>query len=74
MLYAGDGNVPLVAEQGQSWGAVLLVRYPDREAFSQMVADPEYQENTGLRSRALTEAVFQPATPWGTGDTSRTAP
>jgi hypothetical protein len=44
---------------------VLLVRYPSREAFSRMVADPEYQQVTGLRTRGLTEAVLQATTPWG---------
>ncbi|MGP2437894.1 DUF1330 domain-containing protein [Streptomyces sp. JW3] len=72
LLYAGDGATPLVAEQGQAWDAVLLVRYPSREAFSRMVADPDYRKITPLRSRALTEAVLQPTTPWTrqTGDGS----
>jgi uncharacterized protein (DUF1330 family) len=65
VVYAGEGATPLVAEEGQAWDAVLLVRYPNREAFSAMVADPEYQEITALRSGALTEAVLQPTTPWG---------
>ncbi|MGY1728104.1 DUF1330 domain-containing protein [Geodermatophilus sp. SYSU D01062] len=64
VLYAGDGDTPLVAEQGQDWDAVLLVRYPSREAFSRMVADPEYQKVTHLRTQALTEAVLQPTTSW----------
>ena len=64
VLYAGDGSTPLVAEQGQDWDAVLLVRYPSRGAFSRMVADPEYQQVTHLRTEALTEAVLQPTTPW----------
>ena len=64
VLYAGDGHTPLVAEHGQDWDAVLLVRYPDRAAFSRMVADPEYQEVTRLRTDALTEAVLQPTTAW----------
>ena len=64
ILYAGDGSTPLVAEQGQDWDAVLLVRYPSREAFSRMVADPEYQEVTHWRTQALTEAVLQPTTSW----------
>src|SRR4051794_36107055 len=58
VLYAGDGGTPLAAEQGQDWDAVLLVRYPSREAFSRMVADPEYQQVTHLRTQALTEAVL----------------
>lgn len=64
LLYAGDGAAPLVAEDGQDWDAVLLVRYPDRETFSRMATDPEYQKITHLRSRALSEAVLQPTTPW----------
>ncbi|WP_268220344.1 DUF1330 domain-containing protein [Streptomyces sp. EMB24] len=64
LLYAGDGGTPLVAEDGQAWDAVLLVRYPSREAFSRMVSDPEYQTITALRSQALAEAVLQPTTPW----------
>jgi uncharacterized protein (DUF1330 family) len=64
VLYAGDGGPPLVAEEGQAWDAVIVVRYPDRQAFSRMVADPEYQEVTALRTAALTEAVLQPTTPW----------
>jgi uncharacterized protein (DUF1330 family) len=43
---------------------VLLVRYPSREAFSRMVADPEYQEVTHLRTQALTETVLQPTNSW----------
>jgi uncharacterized protein (DUF1330 family) len=65
VLYAGNGDTPLVAETGQAWDAVLLVRYPSRRAFSQMVADPEYRQITHLRSRALREAVLQPTVPWG---------
>ncbi|MCO7218454.1 DUF1330 domain-containing protein [Klenkia sp. PcliD-1-E] len=63
VVYAGDGGTPLVAEEGQAWDVVLLVRYPSREAFSAMVADPEYQQVTHFRSEALTEAVLQPTTP-----------
>jgi hypothetical protein len=29
-----------------------------------MVADPEYQEVTRLRTAALQEAVLQPTVPW----------
>ena len=64
ILYAGEGSTPLVAEAGQDWDAVLLIRYPSRAAFSRMVADPEYQQVTALRTRVLTEAVLQATTPW----------
>lgn len=64
VLYAGDGGPALVAEQGQAWDAVLLVRYPSRTAFSRMVADPEYQEVSRWRTLALEEAVLQPTIRW----------
>jgi uncharacterized protein (DUF1330 family) len=60
VLYYGTGDTPLVAEPGQDWDAVLLVRYPTRRAFSEMVADPAYQQGVHLRSDALVEAVLQP--------------
>lgn len=65
VLYAGDGSTVLVAEAGQAWDAVLVVRYPSREAFSRMVADPEYQQFTHFRTEALEEAVLQATVPWG---------
>jgi uncharacterized protein (DUF1330 family) len=40
------------------------VAYPSREAFSQMVADPEYQQIAHLRTEALSEAVLQPTRAW----------
>lgn len=64
LVYAGDGSTALVAEPGQEWDAVLIVRYPSRAAFSQMVADPGYQRITHLRTEALQEAVLQATTPW----------
>ncbi|WP_313405566.1 DUF1330 domain-containing protein [Aeromicrobium sp.] len=65
VVHAGNLATPLVAPDGWSWDAVLLVRYPSRQAFSQMVGDPEYQQITGLRTAALDEAVLQPSSTWG---------
>ena len=52
------GDVALQA--GQAWDAVVLMRYPSRQAFASMVRDPEYRAGAHLRSEALTEAVLQP--------------
>jgi uncharacterized protein (DUF1330 family) len=61
VVYFGDTSAPLVAPAGETrWDAVLLVCYPSRAAFSQMVADPEYQQITHLRTEALDAAVLQP--------------
>jgi len=64
IVYVGDCSTTLVAPPDFEWDAVLLVRYPSREAFSRMVADPEYQQITGLRSAGLDAAVLQATVPW----------
>lgn len=64
LVYAGSGSTVLVAEEGQSWDAVLLVRYPSRETFSRMVADPDYHPISALRTQSLTEAVLQATVEW----------
>lgn len=70
IVYIGDCSTVLVAPPEHAWDAVLLVRYPSRAAFSQMVADPEYQQITGLRSAGLDAAVLQATTPWPDADAS----
>lgn len=64
VLYVGDGSTALVAEPGQAWDAVLVVRYPSRRAFSDMVRDPQYSSITHLRTESLVEAVLQATVPW----------
>ena len=64
VVYVGDCSTMLVAPDAHRWDAVLLVRYPSRGAFSEMVANPAYQRITGLRTTALTEAVLEATVPW----------
>jgi uncharacterized protein (DUF1330 family) len=58
--YLGVGGRALVADDGQAWDMVALVRYPSRQAFVDMVRDPEYRAVTHLRTESLVEAVLQP--------------
>lgn len=64
VLYVGDCSSALVAPATWDWDAVLVVRYPSRRAFSEMVRDPAYQAVSHLRTEALTEAVLQATVPW----------
>jgi uncharacterized protein (DUF1330 family) len=64
LLYAGDLGSALVAPADWSWDAMLVVRYPSRQAFSEMVRDPDYQQITHLRTEALEEAVLQASSGW----------
>jgi uncharacterized protein (DUF1330 family) len=66
VVYLGDTATALVTPAGDTdWDAVLLVRYPNRQAFSAMVADPDYQQITHIRTEALDAAVLQPTTARG---------
>ena len=68
VLYAGDCDVALVAPDGHRWDALLVVLYPSRAAFLEMVKDPEYQQITHLRSDGLSAAVLHATRPWGPGE------
>jgi uncharacterized protein (DUF1330 family) len=63
VVYAGECSTALVAPDGHTWDSILLVSYPSRQAFSAMVADPDYQQITHLRTEALSEAVLQATVP-----------
>jgi uncharacterized protein (DUF1330 family) len=63
--YLGVGERALVAEDGQAWDMVVLVRYPSRQAFADMIRDPGYQAVAHFRSEALVESVLQPTVPLG---------
>lgn len=63
-VYVGNGSTSLVAEPGQSWDAVLLVEYPSRQSFADMIRDEEYQKGTHLRTESLEEAVLQATSQW----------
>ena len=62
LFHGAAADAPLVADASGDWDEVLLVRYPSRSAFLQMLADPGYQEVTALRTEALADAVLQPLT------------
>jgi uncharacterized protein (DUF1330 family) len=65
ILYVGDLLTEVVPRpEGFDWDAILLVRYPSREAFSRMVANPVYQGITHWRTEALSEAVLQASKAW----------
>jgi hypothetical protein len=48
----------MIGEDG--WDMVLLVEYPTRLAFLDMIGSPAYQEITHLRTEALTRAELHP--------------
>ncbi len=56
-IFAGRPAESLIGEG--SWDMMLLVSYPTRQAFLDMVSSPEYQEIEHLRSQALARSELR---------------
>lgn len=56
MVWKGRALAGVIAPEGEKWDSVLLVRYPSKQAFATMLADPEYRQATKHRTAALEEA------------------
>jgi uncharacterized protein (DUF1330 family) len=63
VLYAGECSTSLVAGT-EDWDAIIVVRYPSRRSFAEIIKDPAYQAVTQYRTKALEAAVLQATTPW----------
>lgn len=49
-------SVVIGDDEADRWDAVVLVEYPSRQAFLDMVSSPEYQAIAGRRSQALVDS------------------
>ena len=56
LVWKGKALAGVIAPEGEKWDDVLLVRYPSKQAFAAMLADPEYRDATQHRTAALQEA------------------
>lgn len=61
VVFAGDPATALLGDS--SWDMVVLVEYPSRKAFLDMLASPAYQEVGHLRTEALIEGELHPMDP-----------
>lgn len=63
--YMGNaGGVVIGTEESGRWDAVLVVHYPSRAAFLEMVLDPGYQEVATHRTNALEDSRLIATDPW----------
>jgi uncharacterized protein (DUF1330 family) len=60
VLYQGRGDELLIGYAG--WDMVILVRYPSRRAFTEMITSPEYRTIAHLRDEALSRSLLQVTT------------
>lgn len=58
IVFAGDPGPVLLGEQ--SWDMVLLVEYPTRRAFLEMIGSEDYQAIAHLRTEALARGELHP--------------
>jgi uncharacterized protein (DUF1330 family) len=58
VVFAGDPDPPLIGED--PWDMVLLVEYPSRRAFLEMVGSEAYREIEHLRAEALVTGELHP--------------
>jgi uncharacterized protein (DUF1330 family) len=56
-IFAGRPSEQLIGEG--SWDLVLVVSYPTRQAFLDMVSSPEYQQIEHLRSESLARSELR---------------
>jgi uncharacterized protein (DUF1330 family) len=56
VLTAADCAQTVIGPDGERWDMMLLVRYPSRTAFLEMIADPGYPAIHGYREAALEDS------------------
>jgi uncharacterized protein (DUF1330 family) len=59
VVQTGAAGPPLLGG-GEAWDMVLLVEYPSRAAFLEMLRSPEYREIGHLRTEALLAGELHP--------------
>lgn len=65
LLWMGAADQLIVGTADQKWDKVLLVEYPSRKAFLQMVGNPEFQAAQQDRTAALEDTVLLATTTGG---------
>ena len=55
-LWLGEVASTLIAPAGEAWDDAILVEYPSRQAFLDMIARPDYQAASVHRSAALADS------------------
>lgn len=58
VVFLGEAALPLLGDG--RWDSVLLVEYPTRQAFLEMIASAEYQAIGHLRTEALEHGELHP--------------
>ncbi|HEY8216468.1 MAG TPA: DUF1330 domain-containing protein [Acidimicrobiia bacterium] len=63
VIWAGRADQILIGDPSEDWDHVLLVQYPSRAAFLDMVSQPAYQDAHRHREAGLERTVVVACTP-----------
>jgi len=63
VLWAGRADQILIGDPADDWDQVVLVQYPSRAAFIDMVTRPEYEQAHTHRESGLERTVLVACTP-----------
>jgi uncharacterized protein (DUF1330 family) len=63
VIWAGRADQVLIGDPSEDWDQVLLVQYPSRAAFLDMLAQPSYQEAHTHRESGLERTIVVACTP-----------
>jgi uncharacterized protein (DUF1330 family) len=58
VVYAGECQDLLGTPETLAWDVILLIRYPSRAAYVDMVSSPAFREIAERRRKSLRDAVF----------------
>jgi uncharacterized protein (DUF1330 family) len=56
ILWMGAVKTSVIAPEGEEWDDAILVQYPSRAAFMEMVSRPDYQAAAPHRTAALADS------------------
>jgi uncharacterized protein (DUF1330 family) len=56
VLFLADCGDTVIGPADERWDMLVLVRYPSRQAFLEMIADPEYQAVHAHRAAAMQDS------------------
>lgn len=63
--YAGDASSIVIGGANSGWwDSILVVHYPSRAAFLDMVSNPDYLKIAVYRTKALTDSRLIATDPW----------
>jgi len=56
VLWQGRADSVVIGDEADAWDAVILVEYPSRARFLEMVSKPDYREVSSHRTNALVDS------------------